>query len=95
MNSRIRKSLALAALLAISGVACAQERAVAVNTEGMAPFIAARVQAKAQQGATELRRFAWRTRTIYALDLRSIVREEGPYAVAAASAKPEKLASAK
>lgn len=75
MNARIRKSAVLVALLCASGVSNAAEAPVAVNTEGMAPFIAAKVEAKAQQGWTELRRFVWRTRMIYGLDLRSIVRD--------------------
>ena len=74
MKSTILKSIALAGLLSVSGVTYAQEQAVSVNTEGMPPYLAAKVQAKAQEGPTELRRFVWRTRMIYALDLVKIVR---------------------
>ena len=58
MNSRTRNSLALAAVLSISGVAYAQERAIAVNTEGMAPFLAAKVQAKITHGENTEAAFA-------------------------------------
>ena len=74
MNAITRKSLYLAALLAVSGAASAAEPPVAVSTEGMPAYLAAKVEAKAQQGQAELRRFVWRTRMIYALDLRSLVR---------------------
>ena len=73
MNAR-HKSIALAVLLSISGAAYAVDPAIAVNTEGMSPALAAKVEMKARQGANELRRFVWRTRMVYALDLRSIVR---------------------
>ena len=74
MKTRTIKSLALAVFLSISGVSYAADPAVAVNTEGMSPALAAKVEAKARQGTGELRRFVWRTRMVYALDLRSIVR---------------------
>lgn len=74
MKSTIIKSVALAGLLSVSGVTYAQEQAVSVNTEGMPSYLAAKVQAKAQEGPSELRRFVWRTRMIYALDLVKIVR---------------------
>jgi hypothetical protein len=66
MKSTLLKSVALAGLLSVSGVS--------VNTEGMPAYLAAKVQAKAQEGPSELRRFVWRTRMIYALDLVKIVR---------------------
>jgi hypothetical protein len=74
MKSTLLKSVALAGLLSVSGVTYAQEQAVSVNTEGMPAYLAAKVQAKAQEGPSELRRFVWRTRMIYALDLVKIVR---------------------
>lgn len=74
MKSTLLKSVALAGLLSVSGVTHAQEQAVSVNTEGMPAYLAAKVQAKAQEGPSELRRFVWRTRMIYALDLVKIVR---------------------
>ena len=74
MNASIRKQFALFALLSISGASFAAESAIAVNTDGMPAFLAAKVEAKAQQGANELRRFVWRTRMVYGLDLKSIVR---------------------
>ena len=74
MKSTLLKSVALAGLLSVSGVTYAQEQAVSVNTEGMPEYLAAKVQAYAQEGPTALRRFAWRTRMIYGLDLLKIVR---------------------
>jgi hypothetical protein len=74
MKSITRKSLCVAALLSISGASYASDSPVAVNTEGLSPGLAAKVEAKAQQGHAELRRFIWRTRMIYALDMRSLLR---------------------
>jgi len=73
MNTGIHKSMAMAILMTFAGAAYASEP-VAVNTEGMSPRLAAQVQQKAQEGVTELRLFVIRTRTIYGLDLRTIVR---------------------
>ena len=74
MNASIHKSsIAIVVLLSISGASYAAEP-VAVNTEGMPQFLAAKVEAKAREGSNELRRFVWRTRMVYALDLKSIAR---------------------
>jgi len=43
MNASIRKQVALLALLSISGASSAADSAIAVNTEGMPAFLAAKV----------------------------------------------------
>jgi len=61
-----------------TGTALAQENEppVAVNTDGMALHVAAKVKEKAAEGATALRRYVWITRSQHNLDMRSIVRAE-------------------
>lgn len=64
-----------AALFAGSALAQENEPPLAVNTDGMAPHVAAKVKQKAAEGATALRRYIWITRSQHQLDMRSIVRE--------------------
>ena len=74
MNASIHKRSILAILLFVSGAAYASEPAIAVNTDGLPPYLAAKVVMKAQEGMNELRRFVWRTRMIYGLELRTLLR---------------------
>lgn len=60
-----------------TGAALAQENEppLAVNTDGMALHVAAKVKEKAAEGATALRRYIYITRAQHGLDMRSIVRQ--------------------
>lgn len=73
-------------LLAIAGASRAQsaEPPVAVKTDGLPLHVAARVEQKAAQGITELRRYVWISRAVNQLDLRSLIREQEPEQVARA-----------
>jgi len=77
MNANLSKQIVVTMLVAFAGevYAAAPEAAVAVKTDGLAPHVAARVQEKAAQGMTALRRYVWITRGMHALDLRSILAE--------------------
>jgi hypothetical protein len=61
-----------------TGAALAQENepAVAVNTDGMALHVAAKVKEKAAEGATALRRYVFITRAQHGLDMRTICRTD-------------------
>ena len=77
MNLKHTKHVAFAAAALFAGAAFAQENEppVAVNTDGMALHVAAKVKEKAAQGATALRRYIYITRAQHGLDMRTIVRE--------------------
>ena len=70
-SSRVQESNSI---VGMDGLFASCKQAISVNTEGMPEYLAAKVQAYAQEGPTALRRFAWRTRMIYGLDLLKIVR---------------------
>ena len=57
--------------------AAAPDVAVAVRTDGLPLHVAARVQEKAAEGMTALRRYVWITRGMHELDLRALLADEG------------------
>jgi hypothetical protein len=65
---------AMAALFTGAAIAQENEPPVAVNTDGMALHVAAKVKEKAAQGATALRRYVYITRSQHNLDMRTITR---------------------
>ena len=69
---------ALASVAIAAGTAAAQETEppVAVKTDGMALHVAAKVKEKAAHGITALRQYAYITRAMHQIDLRSIVVRE-------------------
>jgi hypothetical protein len=74
MNANYRMVLAMF-LISFAGVSAAAggERPVAVNTDGLPGFVAAKVKAKAAEGASELRRYVWITRSQHNLSMRTLV----------------------
>ena len=72
------KSIALAiATLAFAGATLAQEAEppVAVKTDGLPIHVAAKVQQKAQEGVTALRRYITNTRMVNELYIYSLVKK--------------------
>lgn len=53
----------------------ASEPAIAVKTDGLPQHVAVKVEQKAAEGVTSLRRYVWITRGMHGLDMRSVVRE--------------------
>jgi hypothetical protein len=76
MKSRFMNRLHVAAIsvAVTSSMAQASEPAVAVNTAGMPDYLRARVEAKAQQGVTELRRYLDSTKHIHGLRVEFVVK---------------------
>jgi hypothetical protein len=77
MNANLSKQIVATMLIAFAGesYAAPQEAAVSVKTDGLPAHVAARVQAKAAEGMSALRRYVWITRGMHALDLRSILAD--------------------
>lgn len=75
MNTSLKLIVAML-LVSFAGAAQAREpqAAVAVKTDGLPAHVAARVEAKAAEGMTALRRYVWITRAMHGLDLRELVR---------------------
>jgi hypothetical protein len=67
---------ATAALFTGAAIAQENEPPVAVNTDGMALHVAAKVKEKAAEGVTALRRYVYITRAQHNLDMRTITRVE-------------------
>jgi len=84
MKTRFMNRLRVAALsvLATSAVAQDAEPPVAVATDGLADHVRARVEEKAQQGITELRRYLDRTRHIHGLRVELVVKPDQSEAAA-------------
>lgn len=76
MNANYRLVLAMF-LISFAGVSVAAEGPVAVNTDGLPTFVAAKVKAKAAEGASELRRYVWITRSQHNLSMRTLVAADG------------------
>jgi len=72
------KAVIATPVLACAGAASAQqsEPPVAVDTSRLPVHVAVRVQAKAGEGITALRRYVASTRMIYGLDLVALLRDE-------------------
>jgi len=84
MSNRTARAAVLF-LLTSAGAAWAQqsgEPPVAVRTDGLPLHVAAKVNEKAAQGMTELRRYVWISSGVNQLDLRSLQRVEQPAQVA-------------
>ena len=76
MNAKLSKTIGALMLCAFAGESyAAPEAAVAVKTDGLPLHVAARVQEKAAEGMTALRRYVWITRGMHALDLRAILAD--------------------
>ena len=81
MNPRalpLRLAAAAAFSILATGAFAQDATRLAVKTDGLAPFVARNVEAKAAQGVGELRRYVERTRMIHGLHLPDLVREEEP-----------------
>jgi hypothetical protein len=77
MNSRLSNTIGAFMLVAFAGETfAASEAAVAVRTDGLPLHVAARVQEKAAEGMTALRRYVWITRGMHALDLHALLADE-------------------
>jgi len=76
MKSNFMNCLRIAALsvAATSAVAQEAETPVAVNIEGMPDHLRARIEEKAQQGVTELRRYLDSTKHIHGLRVELVVK---------------------
>ena len=76
MNAKLNSFILAMVLVSFAGLSRAQavEAAVAVKTDGLPGHVAAKVEAKAAQGMTALRRYVWITRGMHALDLRELLR---------------------
>jgi hypothetical protein len=57
-----------------SSFAANDEPSVAVTTDGLALHVAAKVQEKAAEGCTSLRRYVYITRSMHNLSMRTLVR---------------------
>jgi hypothetical protein len=94
MKSLTQKCLLAAAAFAVAGSVNAQQPQESIvvesgspmylRTDGMAPYLAERLEEKAREGLRSLRLYVWRTRMIHQLSLDSILvtREEADIAVA-------------
>ena len=78
MKSRFMNRLRIAAIsvAATSAVAQDAEPPVAVTTEGMPDHLRARVEEKAQNGITELRRYLDSTKHIHGLRVELVVKAD-------------------
>jgi hypothetical protein len=77
MKASLGKTIGAFVLVAFAGESyAAREAAVSVKTDGLPTHVAARVQEKAAEGMTALRRYVWITRGMHALDLRALVADE-------------------
>jgi len=76
MKARFMNRLHVVAIsvAATSSMVQGAEPAVAVNTAGMPDYLRARVEAKAQQGVTELRRYLDSTKHIHGLRVELVVK---------------------
>ena len=80
-------------LLAGAAASAQAEPSVAVKTDRLPPHVAARVEAKAEEGITALRQYVWISRGINQIDLRSILRTEEPDRVAARKPRDDEPAT--
>jgi len=87
MKSNFTNCLRIAALslAATSAVAQEAEFPVAVNTEGLPDHVRARIEDKAQNGITELRRYLDSTKHIRVLRVELVVKQGDTQALATAS----------
>jgi hypothetical protein len=94
MNANFSKLIVAMMLVWFAGSSYAREpeAAVAVKTDGLPAHVAARVQQKAAQGVTSLRRYVWITRNMHGLDICALVREE-PAPKALDAKKPIQIAT--
>ena len=77
MKANLSKAIGAVMLAAFAGESyAASEAAVSVKTDGLPTHVAARVQAKAAEGMTALRRYVWITRGMHALDLHALLVDE-------------------
>ena len=76
MNAKLNTLILAMMLISFAGAVQAREpeAAVAVKTDGLPPHVAAKVEAKAAEGMTALRRYVWITRGMHGIDLREVVR---------------------
>ena len=95
MKTSLTKHLFAAATLALATSAFAQDagKPVSVITDGLPDHLKARIQEKAQQGATALIRYVNGTRHIHNLRVEMIVKPDDPSTVAKVSKEPTKLAA--
>jgi hypothetical protein len=95
MKTNFTKSVLVAVLFATALSAAAQEAEppITVITEGLPDHVRARVEEKAQQGHTALRRYLQSTRHIHNLRMEVIVKpDDGAATVAKVSKEPAKVA---
>ena len=78
MKSRFMNRLHVAAIsvAVTSSVAQASEPPVAVNTAGMPDYLRARIEEKARQGVTELRRYLDSTKHIHGLRVELVAKSK-------------------
>lgn len=94
MNAKLNSFILAMVLISFAGLSNAgePEAPVAVKTDGLPPHVAAKVEQKAAEGMSALRRYVWITRAMHELDMRSLVRQEPATAIAAArNEKAEKV----
>ena len=75
---RTSSAIALAALVFAGNALAKPEPPVTVDTSGLPPHVAKRVEEKARLGMTQLRLYMQRTRMIHGLYFARVIRDDSP-----------------